>query len=83
MTIEIRSPDKIDSARRRLARGICVKLQLPPDDGLAYIIGNGTETTSESAVHTWLSENGADPSLFSLQEACDTLQRDLSDRLDV
>ena len=83
MTIEISKPDRANSARRRLAKGMCIKLQLPMDDSLAHIIGSGTESTSESAVNTWLVEYGVDPSRISLQDACDALQRDLSDRLDV
>ena len=74
--------DRANVARRRLARGICVKLQLPQSDALAHIIGNGTESTSEAAVNTWLDEYGLDPSRFSLQEACDALQSDLMARLD-
>ena len=83
MTIAIPKPDQMNSARRRLAKGICAKLRLPLDDTLAHIIGHGTEHTSEAAVNTWLTDVGADPLVISLQEACDALQRDLSDRLDV
>ena len=83
MTIAIPKPDKTSSARRRLAKGVCVKLQLPLDDSLAHVIGNGTESTSEAAVSHWLAELGADPFQTSLQEACNALLRDLSDRLDV
>ena len=50
MTINIPKPDRSDAVRRRLVKGICVKLQLPQDDVLAHIIGNGTESTSEAAV---------------------------------
>ncbi len=82
MTINIPKPDKADAVRRRLARGICIKLRLPQDDGLAHIIGNGTESTSEAAVDTWLIKTEVDPSRFSLQDACDALQRDLMARLD-
>ena len=83
MTFNLPKRDIANVARRRLARGICVKLQLPQDDALAHIIGNGTESTSEAAVNTWLSEYGVDPSHCSLQDACDALQRDLMARLDV
>lgn len=83
MTITVSQPDIADAIRRRLAKGICVKLQLPQDDTLAHIIGNGTESTSEAAVSTWLSERGVDPLHFSLMDACDALQRDLMVRLDV
>lgn len=82
MTIEIPKPNKADAVRRRIAKGICVKLQLPQDDVLAHIIGNGTESTSEGAVNTWLSELGRDPSRISFQEACDALLSDLMSRLD-
>ena len=82
MNMATATPNRDDAARRRLAKGICVKLRLPQDDALAHIIGNGTESTSEAAVNTWLSEYGLDPSHFSLLEACDALQRDLLVRLD-
>ena len=75
-------PDNSITAWRRLARGMCAKLRLPVDDVLAHIIGNGTEATSEAAVLTWLSQSKLDPMNTSLQNACDALQRDLSDRLD-
>jgi hypothetical protein len=70
MTINIPKPEKADAVRRRLAKGICIKLRLPQDGGLAHIIGNGTESTSEAAVDTWLINNGVDPSRSSLQDAC-------------
>ena len=83
MMINLPKRDTANVARRRLARGICVKLRLPQDDALAHIIGNGTECTSEAAVSTWLSGLGVDPSRISLQEACDALQSDLMARLHV
>ena len=83
MTFNIPNPDRPDVVRRRLAKGICIKLRLPQDDGLAHIIGNGTESTSEAAVDTWLINNEVDPARYSLQDACDALQRDLLARLDV
>lgn len=83
MTISIPKPDRPDVVRRRLAKAICIKLRLPQDDGLAHIIGNGTESTIEAAVDTWLIMNEADPLDFSLQDACDALQCDLMARLGV
>ena len=83
MTIKIPRPDRTESARRRLARGVCAKLQLPVDDVLAHVIGTGKETSSEGAVVTWLDGSGFDPTRTTLQEACDALERDLSDRLGV
>ncbi len=68
---------------RRLARSICVKLRLPRDDSLAFVIGSGTELSSESAVVTWLRNNDIQAGRLSFPKACDALQRDLSDRLDV
>ena len=83
MVIAIPRPDKTVSARRRLAKAMSAKLQLPVDDVLAHIIGSGTEACSEAAVSTWLNENGIDPSQVSLVDACDALERDLLDRMDV
>ena len=82
MSITISKSNGATAVRRRLAKGICVKLRLPQDDALAHIIGDGTESTSEAAVNTWLSELRIDPSDISLQEACDALQSDLMARLD-
>ena len=83
MTIFIPKRNSTDAVCRRLAKSICVKLRLPQDDALSHVIGNGTESTIEGAVSTWLHENGVDPSQYSLQDACDALERELLARLDV
>ena len=83
MTISNPKPNRTNAVCRRLAKGICVKLRLPQDDALSHVIGNGTESTIEAAVSTWLHEHSVDPSQISLQDACDALERELLARLDV
>ena len=82
MVITTSRPDRTNSIRRRFAKAVCAKLRLPVDDVLSHVIGSGKESTSEAAVVTWLLRSGIDPLKTSLHDACDTLQRDLSDRLD-
>ena len=83
MTLNIARPSKTELARRRLARGVCAKLRLPVDDVLAHVIGTGKETSSEGAVVAWLDRSGFDPTQSTPQDACDALERELSDRLGV
>ena len=65
----------------RMARSICLTLRLPSDDSLAFVIGGGTELSSESAVVTWLNNNGFEPGPLSFQKACSALQRTLEESI--
>lgn len=66
---------------RRLAKGLSRKLRLPTDDSLAYVIGDGTECTSESAVASWLRANGFSGGSTTFADACDALERALYEAL--
>ncbi|MEL6300134.1 MAG: hypothetical protein AAFR07_00675 [Pseudomonadota bacterium] len=82
MRISVSNIDRVAAARRRLAKSICARLNLPLDDRLAFVIGDGSEKTSEAAVLTWLVGRDVDPHQISLTDACGSLKRDLMDALD-
>ena len=69
------------TATQRLARGLCVKLRLPTNDSLAFVIGRGTETTNEAAVVSWLQSSGVDPHETTFDDACEALRNTLRDAL--